>query len=303
MSFQNNIPPSFPQTPIKKHVANFRDNPVLDFSSGGEMQSSPENADNEDTPDMKGLNDNVTVFRGNHSPNKGLLSPTKQPSRNSISSYFSRFSPSHKSIVRKDQIARQTSRGHKRKRGPYDKDIKTKYGNELYKDSRSSNSESEYDSEAPAQYSSPRKGGGQSKLPPAEIGTIPAILKFIDEHPGLPHTIAWWLQMIMSFLIVGALSYICYSFYSAIRRDVNLKAEELSQGVLKEIGICTENFLAHDCSRRERLGSSFKRLCDEWEVCMNRDHLKIGLALVSASTWAEILNGFVDPLSGKIIVS
>ena len=298
MAFQSDsIPNTLPQTPIKNHVANFRDNPALDFSS--ENPSSPDNADNEDTPEVKnGLNplsDNVTVFRGT-SPAKGAPpSPSKSTSRNSISNFFSlsaRFSPSHKSLIRKDQ-ARHASRPHKRKRKDLDREVQI----------RRPSSESDYDSElqAPPQ-SSPRKGSHHMP-PPQELGTIPAILKFIDEHPRLPHVLAWWAQMLLSFFIVLGFMYILYSFWSAIRRDIDLKADELSRDLLAEIAQCAEDFIGHGCQHREKLGANFRTMCDKWESCMKQDHKAIGRARISASTWADILNGFVEPLSGKIIVS
>lgn len=300
MAFQaNNIPNTLPQTPIKNHVASFRDNPALDFSSGAENPSSPENADNEDTPEVKNgvnpLNDNVTVFRGT-SPAKGAPpSPTKSTSRSSISNFFAlpaRFSPSHKSLVRKDQ-SRHVSRPHKRKRKDLDREVQIRRGS----------SEPDYDSELQGpQQSSPRKGSHHAQ-PLQELGTIPAILKFIDDHPRLPHILSWWAQMLLSFFIVLGFMYILYSFWSAIRRDVDLKADELSRDLLSEISQCTDDFVNHGCQYREKLGANFRSMCDRWETCMKQDHRAIGRARISASTWADILNGFVEPLSGKIIVS
>ena len=296
MSFEaDSIHNTLPQTPIKNHLANFRDNPSVDFSSGAENQSSPENGDTEATPDVpekgiKSLNDNVTVFRGTHSPGKAPTSPTKSL-RRSITSYFTlpaRFSPSHKALVRKDQTTRALQRPTKRKR----KDITNH---------RLPESDSDYD-ELPSLPSSPRKPSNSFQSPPpTEVGLLPSILTFINDHPSLPHILSWWAQMLLSTFILFFLSYILYSFWAAIRHDVDLKADELSRDILNAIAQCSEDFTSHGCADRSRLGGTFKRLCDEWEGCMAQDPRAVGRARISAQTWAGILNGFVEPLSGKII--
>ena len=42
--------------------------------------------------------------------------------------------------------------------------------------------------------------------------------------------------------------------------------------------------------------------CSTWEVCMNRDPTTIGRAKVSAELIAEVINGFVEPISWKTLV-
>ena len=301
------MPNPLPQTPIKNHVALFREHPALDFSSGAENASSPE-ADNEDTPDVKqqpvGLNENITLFRGNHaSPSKASsrpASPIKSSARASISNWVSRFSPSHKTLVRKDHTRHTavSKRPPKRKRRELEQDVTQDSGSEYDTDSNGL-------AAIPYPTScSPRKTKGATIEPtPAELGTIPAILKFINDHPSLPHILSWWAQMLISSIVMVGVIYILYSFWSAIQRDVDLKAEELSADLLREIGLCSENFIAHDCLKRESLGMKFKAQCDDWEACMKQDHRAVGRAKISVSTWAEIINGFVEPLSGKIIVS
>ena len=315
---------TLPQTPIKNHVANFRDNPTLDFSSGLENASSPENnADTEATPDVPGagvknLNENVTVFRGhaNNSPSKSPAAAASADSqkpanpRHSLSSYFTlpaRFSPSHKSLIKRDKISRAAAssgllhRPTKRKR----KDLHhadAQFSNAPGSD-QVSDYDSDYDAAAP---SSPRKPSRQlppsGQQPPQEVGLIPSILTFISTHPHLPHILSWYLQLLLSLFILIFLGYVLYSFYTAILHDVDLKAEELSRDILSAMAACAEDFATHGCAERSRLGGSFKRMCDEWEVCMNQDYKAVGRARISAQTWAGILNGFVDEVSGRIWV-
>ncbi|GAW05019.1 nuclear membrane protein [Lentinula edodes] len=41
--------------------------------------------------------------------------------------------------------------------------------------------------------------------------------------------------------------------------------------------------------------------CGEWELCMNRDPTKIGRARIGAELIAEVVNGFVEPISWKTL--
>jgi hypothetical protein len=45
------------------------------------------------------------------------------------------------------------------------------------------------------------------------------------------------------------------------------------------------------------------RQCGAWETCMNRDPTVVGRAKVGAELIAEVINGFVEPISWKTLVS
>jgi hypothetical protein len=42
--------------------------------------------------------------------------------------------------------------------------------------------------------------------------------------------------------------------------------------------------------------------CNKWETCMNRNPAVVGRAKVGAKLIAEVLNGFVEPISWKTLV-
>lgn len=42
--------------------------------------------------------------------------------------------------------------------------------------------------------------------------------------------------------------------------------------------------------------------CGNWEACMNRDPTVVGRAKVGAELIAEVVNGFVEPISWKTLV-
>jgi len=43
--------------------------------------------------------------------------------------------------------------------------------------------------------------------------------------------------------------------------------------------------------------------CAKWGMCMNRDPAAVGRAKVSAELIAEVVNGFIEPISWKTLVS
>lgn len=43
--------------------------------------------------------------------------------------------------------------------------------------------------------------------------------------------------------------------------------------------------------------------CASWETCMSRDPKIVGRAKVGAEMLAEVVNGFVEPISWKTLVS
>lgn len=42
--------------------------------------------------------------------------------------------------------------------------------------------------------------------------------------------------------------------------------------------------------------------CAKWETCMNRDPTIVGRARVGAELIAEVVNGFIEPISWKTLV-
>jgi hypothetical protein len=44
------------------------------------------------------------------------------------------------------------------------------------------------------------------------------------------------------------------------------------------------------------------RQCGTWETCMQRDPTMVGRAKVGAELIAEVVNGFIEPISWKTLV-
>lgn len=91
--------------------------------------------------------------------------------------------------------------------------------------------------------------------------------------------------------------------------------------IMKEISVCAKLYHENRCDPENRV-PAMDEPCRNWETCMDRDpdtvgryislHFVIGTcsknlfeiyrAKVSAETFAEIVNGFIDPISYKSMV-
>ena len=247
--------------------------------------SSPENADLEDTPEPKfkpspsKINSNVTVFRGSNSPTKSAFS-----------GIFRKYtSPGRGEIRRGNHTEALTKRVHKRKRRELEKDNRVAY--------RRSSSDSESEDRKPQK----NPEGVVHQYPPNEIGFIPSIFSFIENHPRLPHVLSYYLQFLFNVFLVFFFMYLTYCFFSAIRQDVDMKSEESMAETLAEMAVCAREFVDNRCDRQNRV-PAMEMVCNNWEKCMNRDPSSVGRAKVSAHTFAEIINGFFEPIAYKSMV-
>lgn len=137
---------------------------------------------------------------------------------------------------------------------------------------------------------------------PAGPGRVASLFHFIEGHPGLPHVLSYYAQFLMNFFMVTFGIYIIYSFWATVRSDVDKKSEEAMTDIMAEMAICAQNYLENRCEKQTR-APALEMVCNNWERCMNKDPRSVGRARVSAHTFAEILNSFVEPISWKAMVS
>jgi DNA phosphorothioation-dependent restriction protein DptG len=124
---------------------------------------------------------------------------------------------------------------------------------------------------------------------------------YIESHPHLPTVLSWYAQLALNVFLMFAFIYLLYSFWSTIRSDVDKKSQEAVAEVLAEIAVCAKHWKDNQCDRGTVL-PALESVCREWENCMNKDHKTIGRAKVSAQTFAEIFNSFIEPISWKAMV-
>jgi len=246
----------------------------IDFSSGPENSSPLAPTDNEETPDARPI------------PIEFKSSPTKtENKRNSLFGLYGRFAPSPgRGEIRKpnsDAIARRIHK--KRRRAQH-------FDKQLVLGKRDLTDDSD-DEQTP----SPT----ESKQPPTqEVGWMAGLFTFIHTYPDAPSIIAKYLQVFFNAAILGGCLYMFWSFYATIRADVDRASDDAMAEVLAEMAACSKNYVENRCGADTRL-PALESVCNNWELCMNRDPSAVKRARLSAHTFAEIFNSFVEPISLK----
>jgi len=159
---------------------------------------------------------------------------------------------------------------------------------------RTSNDTSEDDS--------PVKERKNAVPPVQEVGYVAGLFTFIESFPNAPSLLAKYLQLFFNSAIILGCLYAIYSFWTTIQADVNRASEDAAAETLAEMAACAKSYVDNRCAGDRRL-PALETVCSNWELCMNRDPNSVKRARLSAHTFAEILNSFVEPISLKTMVS
>ncbi|KAF3480932.1 bad response to refrigeration protein 6 [Arthroderma uncinatum] len=246
----------------------------VDVSSGAENFSSPEHADNDETPEQ----------------------PSKSNRRNSLFNLYGMYAPAAPSSGR-GEVPRSNKFPHAlakkvQKRRRRDRELKhIRHASEDSSDDRPTGRELE------------RKPQNIQSNPIESTHTIPYLSRlftFLETHPHIPRILSYYAQFTFNLIIAFLILYIIVAFLLAIKHDVEIASESQSAEILAEIAICTKNYVENRCGDPDgRRLPALETVCDNWERCMHRDPAKVGRARVSAQTLAEIFNGFIEPISFK----
>ncbi|KIX02520.1 uncharacterized protein Z518_08461 [Rhinocladiella mackenziei CBS 650.93] len=252
----------------------------IDFSSGPENSSPLGPTDNDDTPDAKPIPIEFT----------NSLSKTENK-RNSLFGLYGRFAPSPgRGEIRKppsDAIARRI---HKKRRRAQ------KFDKQALAQTPDDDSDDEGKT-TPGPTGRPKKSTGKVE----EVGWITGLFTFIHTYPDAPSIIAKYLQVFFNAAILGGCLYMFWSFYATIRADVDRASDDAMAEVLAEMAACSKNYVDNRCGADTRL-PALETVCNSWELCMNRDPSAVKRARLSAHTFAEIFNSFVEPISLKTMI-
>ena len=142
-----------------------------------------------------------------------------------------------------------------------------------------------------------RKGEVESK--PHWAGSLFA---FLAEHPTLPTTLSYYAQFFFNVFLLCGCGYILYSFWSTVMGDVDRKAHEAMAEIMVEIATCANDYNRNNCDPPENRAPVMEPYCLNWARCKARDPYKVARAKVSAHTFAEIFNSFVEPISYKAML-
>ncbi|KAI0271585.1 Di-sulfide bridge nucleocytoplasmic transport domain-containing protein [Gloeopeniophorella convolvens] len=114
-----------------------------------------------------------------------------------------------------------------------------------------------------------------------------------------PYILLGYLQFFFNLSLILLFLYLLVQFILTVQRDVEHRISEYSMDIVQEISNCAAQYRANLC------GSSpvpaMLRQCGAWETCMNRDPTVVGRAKVGAELIAEVINGFVEPISWKTL--
>ena len=257
-----------------------RETPTQDFSSGPENQSSPENADNEDTPEpLKSgskpkISANVTVFRGQKTPSKhsSFLNSTRK------------WSPGKSGLRKKRDRDALSKTAHKRKRWEYDTEDRI--------ERRPSSDESGSDT---------RSGSDRSAEPVPQEAFMITLLHAVMKYPNLPFQLLTYVQLLFNMFIIFLVAWMIWSFYLTIRTDVDVRFIEEARAVMSDVATCSSHFHNNRCDMENRV-PAMEPLCENWAHCMARAPDSIGRAKISATALAEVYSSLIDPISTKALV-
>lgn len=120
-------------------------------------------------------------------------------------------------------------------------------------------------------------------------------------HPksDLPYLLAGYLQFFFNLSLILVFLYLLVQFILTVQRDVEHRISEHSMEIVQEITQCASLYNLNQCSINPV--PAMHRQCSIWETCMNRDPTKVGRAKVGAELIAEVVNGFVEPISWKTL--
>lgn len=115
--------------------------------------------------------------------------------------------------------------------------------------------------------------------------------------------------------------YLLVQFILTVQRDVEHRISDYAMGtdlresrrqlwhlligvptdIVQEIGVCASQYKTNLCETNQI--PAMTQQCAVWETCMNRDPTTVGRARIGAELIAEVVNGFVEPISWKTLVS
>lgn len=114
-----------------------------------------------------------------------------------------------------------------------------------------------------------------------------------------PYVLLGYLQFFFNFSLVLIFFYLLVQFILTVQRDVEHRISEYSMDIVQEIAGCALQYKNNNCASPI---PAMIHQCGLWETCMNRDPTKVGRARVGAELIAEVINGFVEPITWKTLI-
>jgi len=114
-----------------------------------------------------------------------------------------------------------------------------------------------------------------------------------------PYVLLGYLQFFFNLCLISVFLYLLVQFILTVQRDVEQRISEYSMDMVQEIALCAMQYKNNLCATNPI--PAMAQQCGSWEICMQRDPTVIGRAKVGAELIAEVVNGFVEPISWKTL--
>ncbi|KAK6357872.1 hypothetical protein TWF730_007229 [Orbilia blumenaviensis] len=122
-----------------------------------------------------------------------------------------------------------------------------------------------------------------------------------ETHRDIPQVLSQYLQLTVNILIAALGCYLVYLIVITIQRDVDRKIQDYTAIAQLEVTACNAKLLENRCQPGLMVPGMADQ-CMKWRACAEKDPYNTGKSQVSAETFAEIINGFVEPISYKSMV-
>ncbi|WFD49392.1 hypothetical protein GLX27_004072 [Malassezia furfur] len=116
-----------------------------------------------------------------------------------------------------------------------------------------------------------------------------------------PEVFLTYAQVIFNASLLLVFLYLLFCVVYTVQRDVSQKVREYEIEYLGEIAACSSAYETNRCGT-DLQAPALAEACATWQRCASRDPTVVGRARVTAETFAEILNGFVDAVSWKTML-
>lgn len=114
-----------------------------------------------------------------------------------------------------------------------------------------------------------------------------------------PQVLLGYLQFFFNLSLVMVFLYLLVQFILTVQRDVEHRISEYSMDIVQEIGMCATQYRNNLCESNPV--PAMIQQCASWKTCMDRDPAMVGRARVGAELIADVINGFVEPISWKTL--
>ncbi|TVY82443.1 Nucleus export protein brr6 [Lachnellula suecica] len=246
------------------------------FSEASGAESSPaDNADAEDTPDAARTSTTMTSFTG---------ASERKPLFGRYGAGFLGNSPGRAEQRRGKYGNAIAQKVRKRRRTERDYSVVKSHRGDFDSDSDSGGSRP--------------TSKGNDEIKPSWISNF---LNGIESRPNLPNVLSFYLQLGSNVFLLGLTVFGIYTFWTAIKSDVDKAANEAEAVALSEMATCAHEYARNNCGPGMRL-PALETVCNAWELCANRSPKNVGRAKVSAHTFAQIFNSFIEPISYKAMI-